>query len=97
MAKTVTLKYDFEPYRCCEVKIGGTWDRVTARQFRSFDGQRRISCGVSEENQLIYQNYEGPIYLFKTNVAVEPKGRNNFVYTDEGDPRDKMPVHRGFY
>ena len=49
MAKTVSLKYDFEPYRCCEVKIGGTWDRVTARQFRSFDGQRRISCGVSEE------------------------------------------------
>jgi hypothetical protein len=97
MAKTVSLKYDFEPYRCCEVKIGGTWDRVTARQFRSFDGQRRISCGVSEENQLIYQNYEGPIYLFKTNVVVESKNRNDFVYTNEGDPRDKMPVSARFY
>lgn len=97
MAKTVTLKYDFEPYKCCEVKMDNNWYRVTARQFRSFDGERRISTGIDENNQLIYQSYEGPIYLFKTNVIVEPKGTNNFVYTNEGDPRDKMPVRNGFY
>lgn len=97
MAKTVTLKYDFEPYRCCEVKMGESWFRVTARQFRSFDGLRRISTGIDNNNQLIYKNYEGPIYIFKTNTIVESKGSNNFVYSDEGDPRDKMPKQNGFY
>lgn len=51
MAKTVSLKYDFEPYKCCEVKMNGSWYRVTARQFRSFDGERRISTNVNENNQ----------------------------------------------
>ena len=97
MAKTVTLKYDFEPYKCCEVKMGESWFRVTARQFRSFDGERRISTHVDENNQLIYRNYEGPVYLFKTNVVVEPKNRGEIIYTPEGDPRDKMPVRGGFY
>jgi hypothetical protein len=97
MAKTVTLKYDFEPYKCCEIKMGESWFRVTARQFRSFDGERRISTHVDENNQLIYQNYEGPVYLFKTNVVVESKNRGEIIYTTEGDPRDKMPVRGGFY
>lgn len=97
MAKSVSLKYDFEPYKCCEVKMNGSWYRVTARQFRSFDGERRISTGIDENNQLIYRSYEGPIYLFKTNVIVESQGTNNIVYTLEGDPRDKVPVARGFY
>jgi hypothetical protein len=97
MAKTLTLKYDFEPYKCCEIKTDGSWFRVTARQFRSFDGERRISTSIDENNQLIYRDYNGPIYLFKTNIIVESKGSNNFVYTSEGDPRDKMPVRNGFY
>ncbi len=97
MAKSVSLKYDFEPYKCCEVKMDGSWYRVTARQFRSFDGERRISTDIDENNQLIYRSYEGPIYLFKTNVTVEPQGTNNFVYTLEGDPRDKVPVNPRYY
>ena len=97
MAKTVTLKYDFEPYKCCEVKLDESWFRVTARQFRSFDGLRRISTGIDNNNQLIYKNYEGSIYIFKTNTVVEAEESNNFIYSDEGDPRDKMPKQNGFY
>ena len=62
MAKTLTLKYDFEPYKCCEIKIDGSWFRVTARQFRSFDGERRISTSIDENNQLIYRDYNWSLY-----------------------------------
>jgi len=96
MAKTVKLKYDFDTSRSCEIKHMGKWYRVTSRQFRSYDGERRISIPVSfDKND--YESYEGPIYLFATNNLVESKNTNKIIYTSEGDPRDKNKVNRRPY
>ena len=55
----VKLEYNFDTARNLEVYIPNLkrWHRVTSREFRSFNGKRRISN----------QEYNGPVYLFGTN------------------------------
>ena len=75
---TVKLVYDFNTAGVCEVCIKSNWYRTTAREFRSFDGQRRITepikqPGIRDEFVNIkfhtYQ-YDGPIYVLQTNTQV---------------------------
>ena len=57
---TGQLKYDFETAANLEVYLPKStygWYRVTSREFRSFNGKRRINN----------KPYNGPIYLFATN------------------------------
>jgi hypothetical protein len=53
------IKYDFDTARNLEIFLPNLngWYRVTSREFRSFNGKRRI------------QNikYKGPVYLYNTN------------------------------
>lgn len=66
---TVKMSYDFETAANLEVYLPEStygWYRVTSREFRSFNGKRRIN------NKL----YNGPVYLFGTN-----KRANKSKYT----------------
>ncbi len=57
---TGQLKYDFETAANLEVYLPEStysWYRVTSREFRSFNGKRRINN----------KPYDGPVYLFATN------------------------------
>lgn len=57
---TGQLKYDFETAANLEVYLPKSkfgWYRVTSREFRSFNGERRING----------EPYIGPVYLFATN------------------------------
>ncbi len=59
----VKMKYDFETASNLEVFLPKStfgWYRVTSREFRSFNGKRRIN-GVE---------YEGPVYLFQSNKRI---------------------------
>lgn len=62
---TVKLKYDFDTARNLEIFLPKpqSWFRVTAREFRSFTGKRRIQG----------KDYQGPIYLYETNDKVDLK------------------------
>jgi hypothetical protein len=55
----VKLEYDFDTARNLEVYMPNlsNWFRVTSREFRSFNGERRIQG----------KKYNGPVYLFGTN------------------------------
>lgn len=59
---TEKLVYDFNTEGCLEVYMNDKWYRATAKEFRSFDGLRRII-------QPTY--YWGPVYLFGTNKIVQ--------------------------
>ena len=60
---TGQLHYDFDTSNNLEIKLGsGVWYRVTSRDFRSFNGPRRINNVP----------YSGPLYLHGTNEIVEP-------------------------
>lgn len=74
--ETGKLKYDFDQSQHLEIFIEDKWYRSTAREFRSFDGLRRINN----------DNYEGPVYYFKTNDKVMSLlSKENIVYSPSVD------------
>lgn len=73
---TGKLIYDFNVADNLEVQIGDMWCRVTARDFRSFNGARRING----------KSYEGPIYLSNTNLIVENPTKQGLVFLNDIDP-----------
>lgn len=75
---TAKLIYDFNTSGVCEVCIKGKWYRTTAREFRSFDGERRITEPIKqpgngdrfEDIQFHTYQYNGPVYIVQSNVEV---------------------------
>ena len=59
---TEKLKYDFETAANLEVFMPNLndWYRVTSREFRSFNGKRRINN----------VEYDGPVYVYNSNKRV---------------------------
>lgn len=85
---TIKLAYDFNTARCCEIEYKpGKWNRVTAREFRSFKGNRRI-LNVDDPNNVFYETYYGPVYLFGTNVTTNTH-TEGIQYENGIDPRDQ--------
>jgi hypothetical protein len=68
---TVKLAYDFNTSGVCEVCIKGNWYRTTAREFRSFDGNRRITEPVPQSATQHMYDYNGPVYVVQTNIQVD--------------------------
>ena len=68
------LKNDFNDSKLLEVYLPklDNWYRVTCRDFRSFDGKRRIQG----------EDYEGPLYAYGTNRKVSPKHSNNIISSE---------------
>lgn len=85
---TVKLVYDFNTARCCEIEYKpGKWIRTTAREFRSFKGNRRI-LNVDNRDNVFYESYHGPVYLFGTNKLIDADTQG--VQFENGiDPRDQ--------
>lgn len=75
---TVKLQYDFNTSGVLEVCIKGTYYRTTSREFRSFDGKRRITEPVKQPGlgdsfaDIVMKTYEynGPVYILQTNQEV---------------------------
>jgi hypothetical protein len=84
---TVKLIYDFPTQLCTEVFMDG-WVRVTCRSFRSFNGPRRI-LKFNIKNEPFYEDYNGPIYLFETNVPLKDMSKKGYVYAHDIMPKPK--------
>jgi hypothetical protein len=84
----IKLTYEFNYGWCCEVSFDGErWARVTAREFRSFNGKRRI-LNVANPNKPYYEEYNGPIYYYGTNRISKTPGEVGMVFFNNQDPRD---------
>ena len=84
----IKLTYDFNSGLCCEVSFDGKqWARVTAREFRSFNGKRRI-LNVTNPNEPYYEEYDGPIYYYGTNRISKLPKKTGMVFINDKDPRD---------
>lgn len=74
---TGKLLYDFDVSALLEVQTEkGSWVRLTARDFRSWDGPRRITINYMDESTKTSvlgepQPYYGPLYIYGTNTQVE--------------------------
>lgn len=70
--ETEKLRFDFNTSGCLEIFMKEQWYRATAREFRSFDGPRRITEPTIVELGNVnvpMQTYDywGPVYMFGTN------------------------------
>jgi hypothetical protein len=94
----IKLTYDFDSPRCCEVSFDGEkWARVTAREFRSFNGKRRI-LNVDNPNKAYYEEYLGPIYYYGTNRIAKKLKAIGTSFINNIDPRDaKRPRDSSFF
>ena len=93
---TVTLEYPFNTAACLEVQLSnGGWYRVTCREFRSHTYPRRISQEKGKE--YITEIYEGPIYLYGTNIMVNPDEteKKGILYPNDVDPRSSQKGELG--
>jgi len=84
----IKLTYDFNSGLCGEASFDGKqWARVTAREFRSFNGKRRI-LNVANPNEPYYEEYDGPIYYYGTNRISKLPEKTGMVFINDKDPRD---------
>lgn len=68
--QTETLKYDFNTVIESQIQHkNDKWYRVTCREFRSFNGPRRLVRYV--DNKPTYEEYKGPLYYWNTNIKVK--------------------------
>ena len=84
----IKLTYDFNSALCCEVSFDGEkWARVTAREFRSFNGKRRI-LNVDNPSKSYYEEYLGPVYYYGTNRIAKKIKETGMAFFNNVDPRD---------
>ena len=83
---TVKLIYDFQTQLSTEVFDYGAWNRVTCKQFRSFNGQRRI-LKFDKQNQPYYEEYNGPVFLHETNIKLKDTTKKGYVYPNDEKPK----------
>ncbi len=75
---TVKKVYDFNTSGVLEVCIKDVWYRTTSNEFRSFDGNRRITQPIKQPgigdsfSNIEFHTYEysGPVYVLQTNLEV---------------------------
>lgn len=101
--ETVKLINDFNTAGSLEVfntKLNG-WFRVTAKDFRSFDGKRRITQPTEVELGNVDVNmrtdeYFGPVYLWGTNTEVlDTTGEGKLITSPYWDKSHKISGSRG--
>ena len=96
----VKLQYDFNTAGVLEVCMKGTWHRATSREFRSFDGKRRITEPTKTElgNVIVPMrtfDYNGPVYMFGTNNEVKTINEERIVTSAYWDEARKQTEERG--
>ena len=97
------LIFPFNTAGSLEIFIPGvdTWYRVTAKDFRSFDGKRRITepteieLGNVDVPMTTYE-YKGPVYVYGTNDQVlDCTGEGTLITSPYWDKMHKVSGSRG--
>ena len=83
-----SLKNDYNTAGVLEVFQNEKWYRVTTKDFRSFNGPRRITEPINQPGQGIksYQDikfktyeYLGPVYKHGSNITVTPTNKEKII------------------
>ena len=84
----INLINDFNTAGCLEICKDGNWVRVISKDFRAYNGPRRITEPINQPGQGIksYQNikfrtyeYLGPVYMHGTNNLVTPTNKQTVI------------------
>jgi hypothetical protein len=93
---TVKLIYDFPTQLSTEVYENENWIRTTCKHFRSFNGPRRI-MKFDSQNQSFYEKYEGPVFLFETNIRLKDMTKMGYVYANDTMPKRVVRPYENHY
>jgi len=100
--ETEKLQYDFNTAGVLEVFMNNLndWYRTTAKEFRSFNGPRRITEPTQIEKGNVYvpmrtYEYYGPVYLFGTNKIVEYSDTGSLAKSEYWEKARKISEQRG--
>jgi hypothetical protein len=89
---TEKMIYDFDTAGVLEVFLPNLdgWYRVTSREFRSFDGRRRITRPIKPQGRgeiydipMTTEEYFGPVFMLGTNMAAPYKGTHTFIESEK--------------
>tara|TARA_E500000318_G_C3560804_1_gene213303 strand:+ start:177 stop:494 length:318 start_codon:yes stop_codon:yes gene_type:complete len=97
---TEKLLYPFNTAGCLEIYLKEKWYRATAREFRSFNGLRRITEPVKIEHRNVdvpmkTYDYWGPVYLFGTNKVMEFTNTGSMYTGEKWEAARKNSEERG--
>jgi len=83
------LTYDFDTAKCVQgqYRDNEPWYQLTQREFRSFNGKRRIVTW--NKGTPIYTNYDGPIFYFGTNIKAKEMYGVGVQYIHNEKPKFK--------
>ena len=83
------LTYDFDTAKCVQgqYKDDGPWYQLTQREFRSFNGKRRIVTW--DKGTPIYADYNGPIFYSGTNIKAKEMYGVGVQYVHNEKPKFK--------
>ena len=98
---TEKLTYDFNTAGVLEIFLRNEkWYRVTSKDFRSFDGRRRITEPTITERYnpntpMHTYEYEGPVFLWGTNKQVKYNGTGELINSTVREKFNKTSGSRG--
>jgi len=83
------LTYDFDTAKCVQgqYRDNEPWYQLTQREFRSFNGKRRIVTW--NKGTPIYTDYDGPIFYFGTNIKAKEMYGIGVQYIHNEKPKFK--------
>ena len=95
-----SLKNDYNTAGVLEVFQNNKWYRVTSRDFRSFNGPRRITEPTKVEHgnpwvDLRTYEYYGPVYQWGTNNIVDFSDTGSLVKSKAWEEARKISEGRG--
>jgi hypothetical protein len=96
------LIYEFNQAGSLEVYHSGLkgWYRVTGKDFRSFNGPRRITLPEYTEHRnvdvpMITYEYYGPVYIWGTNTVVDYSDTGSIEKNNVWETARKISEQRG--
>jgi len=96
------LKFPFNTAGALEIYMPelGNWYRVTAKDFRSFNGQRRITEPTHTEHgnsdiPTVTNEYFGPVFQYGTNKIIEFTNSGSLEKNEIWDKNHKISGDRG--
>ncbi len=100
---TGKLKYDFPTEGVLEVCIKDNWYRTTAKEFRSFDGPRRITKPIKQpalgeslfDVEMETISYQGPVYMYETNNEVLTCNEEKIITSAYWNTKKEISKKRG--
>lgn len=98
--ETQNLINDFNTAACLEIFMNDKWVRVTSKDFRAFNGPRRLTEPEYVEHKnvnvpMVTYEYYGPVYTWGTNNLIDYSDTGSLAKSEIWEKARKISENRG--